>query len=105
MAAPKRTRGVDYDFEVKQNDPVPIANCLTLVMPGDLKGFINGMNPLNVEKFYTSVMSQKNSDRIFRLFLEEVPQLSTMQAGNNKKWVGCNPKGFFGIQSQVFFGI
>ena len=93
MAAPKRAKSEDIDFTVKPGDPDVVVQCLTLVMPQDLRSFINSMQKDNVEAFYTNVMGQKNSDRIFRLYLDEITQLRTVQAGNKKR-VGIQSQGF-----------
>ena len=89
--AKRKKDSVTIDFSSKDDDPELIKQALTMTMPNNLKGFILAIDANKREAFYKAVMSQKNSDRVLKIFMEEIDIIKTvedrMKNGGQKQFV------------------
>ena len=72
------------DFAAKPDDPELIKQALTMTMPDTVKGFFLALSTEKREVFYRSVMAQKNSDRVLKLFMEEIVIIKSVEDRNTK---------------------
>ena len=81
-AAAKRQRAeMAADLTARQDDPPIIRQALSFSLPVDMEAFINGLLPARQDAISRAIMAQKNSDRILKLFIAEIPIVKGIQDG------------------------
>ncbi len=67
--------------QVQDNDPDIIKEAFAMAFPQDLVEFVSGLPSDSRDIFYKQVMSQKNSDRILKIFMEQITHIEDPRCG------------------------